>query len=295
MNVNGGLAKKSAQMQKAQQQDAGLKRLIKVMLPEIKKALPSVLTADRFTRMVFTALSTNPQLQQCTQGSFLGAMMQAAQLGLEPNTPLGEAYLIPFRNHGVLECQFQEGYKGMITLAHRNGIYVAAHEVHENDCFYHEYGLEPKLVHKPVLKDRGAVIAYYGMWKGKDGSLGFEVMSHEDVEEHARKYSQSYGKGFSPWKTNFDEMAKKTVLKKALKYAPMSTEFKRGLAADETIKSTISENMTDVPDETDYTDIEAEPVPDNVDPATGEVKGTAAETPQAPEDDMFSPDFKGDK
>lgn len=289
MNVNGGLTKKSAQMQKAQQQDAGLKRLIKVMLPEIKKALPSVLTADRFTRMVFTALSTNPQLQQCTQGSFLGAMMQAAQLGLEPNTPLGEAYLIPFRNHGTLECQFQVGYKGMISLAHRSGLYVQAHEVHENDDFEVEYGLDPKLVHKPVFKDRGAVVAYYGMWKDKDGNFGFEVMSREDVEAHARKYSQSYGKGFSPWKTNFDEMAKKTVIKKALKYAPLTTEFKRGVAADETIKSTISENMTDVPDETDYTDIEAEPVPDNVDPTTGEVKDTA------PEEDMFSPNFKGDK
>ena len=296
MNVNGGLAKKSAQMQKAQQQDAGLKRLIKVMLPEIKKALPSVLTADRFTRMVFTALSTNPQLQQCTQSSFLGAMMQAAQLGLEPNTPLGEAYLIPFRNHGTLECQFQVGYKGLISLAHRNGIYIQAHEVHENDEFYVVYGLNPQLIHKPVFKDRGKVIAYYGVWKDDGGkNYGFEVMTPEDVEAHARKYSQSYGKGFSPWKTNFDEMAKKTVIKKALKYAPMSTEFKRGVAADETIKSTISENMTDVPDETDYTDIEAEPVPDNVDPATGEVKGTTAETPQAPEDDMFSPDFKGDK
>ena len=290
MNVNGGLAKKSAQIQKTQQQDAGLKRLIKVMLPEIKKALPSVLTADRFTRMVFTALSTNPQLQQCTQGSFLGAMMQAAQLGLEPNTPLGEAYLIPFRNHGVLECQFQVGYKGLIALAHRNEIYIQAHEVHENDEFSVVYGLNPQLIHKPVFKDRGEVIAYYGVWKTGDGkNYGFEVMTPEDVEAHAKKYSQSYGKGFSPWKTNFDEMAKKTVIKKALKYAPVSTEFKRGVATDETIKSTISENMTDVPDETDYTDIEAEPVPDNVDPTTGEVKDTA------PEDDMFSPNFKGDK
>lgn len=216
--------------------------------------------------------------------------MQAAQLGLEPNTPLGEAYLIPFRNHGVLECQFQVGYKGLIALAHRNEIYIQAHEVHENDEFSVVYGLNPQLIHKPVFKDRGKVIAYYGVWKTGDGkNYGFEVMTPEDVEAHAKKYSQSYGKGFSPWKTNFDEMAKKTVIKKALKYAPVSTEFKRGVATDETIKSTISENMTDVPDETDYTDIEAEPVPDNVDPTTGEVKDTA------PEEDMFSPNFKGDK
>lgn len=87
----------------------GLKALVVSMEGQIKKALPSVLTPERFTRMVMTALSTKPELQQCTPESFLGAMMQAAQLGVEPNTPLGQAYLIPYRNKGRLECQFQLG------------------------------------------------------------------------------------------------------------------------------------------------------------------------------------------
>lgn len=255
--------------------------LILSMKGQIEAALPSVITGERFARMVLTAMSNTPQLASCTPKSFLGAMMQAAQLGLEPNTPLGEAYLIPFRNHGTLECQFQVGYKGMISLAHRSGLYVQAHEVHENDDFEVEYGLDPKLVHKPVFKDRGAVVAYYGMWKDKDGNYGFEVMSREDVEAHARKYSQSYGKGFSPWKSNFDEMAKKTVIKKALKYAPLTTEFIRGITADGTIKTEISKDMVDVRDETNYTDIQAEPVPDNVDPATGEVRDTRSDQEKA--------------
>ncbi len=245
--------------------------LILSMKGQIEAALPSVITGERFARMVLTAMSNTPQLASCTPKSFLGAMMQAAQLGLEPNTPLGEAYLIPFRNHGTLECQFQVGYKGMISLAHRSGLYVQAHEVHENDDFEVEYGLDPKLLHKPVFKNRGTVVAYYGVWKDKEGNFGFEVMSREDVEAHARKYSQSYGKGFSPWKTNFDEMAKKTVIKKALKYAPLTTEFVRGVTADGTIKSSIGKDMMDVEDETDYTDIEAEQIPDNIDPQTGEV------------------------
>lgn len=245
--------------------------LILSMKGQIEAALPSVITGERFARMVLTAMSNTPQLASCTPKSFLGAMMQAAQLGLEPNTPLGEAYLIPFRNHGTLECQFQVGYKGMISLAHRSGLYVQAHEVHENDDFEVEYGLDPKLLHKPVFKNRGTVVAYYGVWKDKEGNFGFEVMSREDVEAHARKYSQSYGKGFSPWKTNFDEMAKKTVIKKALKYAPLTTEFVRGVTADGTIKSSIGKDMMNVEDETDYTDIEAEQIPDNIDPQTGEV------------------------
>lgn len=295
MNTKGGLTKRNTQVQEMQQKDTSLKGLIKAMEPEIKKALPSVITPERFTRMVFTALSSTPKLASCTPKSFLGAMMQAAQLGLEPNTPLGEAYLIPFMNHGTLECQFQVGYKGMISLAHRSGLYVQAHEVHENDEFDVEYGLEPKLVHKPVFKDRGPVIAYYGVWKDKDGISGFEIMSKEDVEAPARKYSQSYSKGFSPWKSNFDEMAKKTVIKKALKYAPLTTEFIRGVTADGTIKSTLSEHMVDEEDETVTIDTEAETmpadetVPDGVDPQTGEVKDVFKD------EDMFSPDFKGDK
>lgn len=272
--TKGGLATSKKAAPAAASPMKNMQDLIISMKGQIEAALPSVITGERFARMVLTAMSNTPQLASCTPKSFLGAMMQAAQLGLEPNTPLGEAYLIPFRNHGTLECQFQVGYKGMISLAHRSGLYVQAHEVYENDEFDVEYGLDPKLVHKPVFKDRGNVVAYYGMWKDKDGNFGFEVMSREDIEAHARKYSQSYGKGFSPWKTNFDEMAKKTVIKKALKYAPLTTEFIRGVTADGTIKTEISKDMVDVRDETNYTDIEAEPVPDNIDPNTGEVHDT---------------------
>ena len=86
-----------------------IQQYIKSMEGEIKRALPSVITPERFTRMVLSALSTNPKLAACTPKSFLGAMMRAAQLGLEPNTPLGQAYLIPYRNKGVDEVQFQIG------------------------------------------------------------------------------------------------------------------------------------------------------------------------------------------
>ena len=95
---------------------------IKKMEGEIAKALPSVITPERFTRITLSALSANKQLAQTTPQSFLGAMMTAAQLGMEPNTPLGQAYLIPYRNHGTLECQFQLGYKGLIDLAYRSGV-----------------------------------------------------------------------------------------------------------------------------------------------------------------------------
>ncbi len=84
---------------------------VRSMQKGIEKALPSVLTVERFSRIVLSAISNNPQLAQCEPKSFLGAMMTSAQLGLEPNTPLGQAYLIPYRNNkrGVVECQFQIG------------------------------------------------------------------------------------------------------------------------------------------------------------------------------------------
>ncbi len=243
--------------------------LIKVMQPEIEKALPSVLTPERFTRMVLSALSTNPQLGACTPKSFLGAMMSAAQLGVEPNTSLGQAYLIPYRNHGTLECQFQLGYKGLIDLAYRSGEVstIQAHEVCANDEFEFEFGLEPKLRHVPAAKDRGEVIYYYATFRTKDGGYGFEVMSKADVVEFARKASRAYNNG--PWQTNFDEMAKKTVIKKVLKYAPLKSEFARQVAADETIKSKITEDMYEAPDETIYADYQVQG--ETVDAATGEV------------------------
>lgn len=242
---------------------------IKSMEGEIKKALPSVITPERFTRMLLTALSVNPKLGTCTPASFLGAMMSAAQLGVEPNTPLGQAYILPYYNKGTLEAQFQLGYKGLIDLAYRSGEVevVQAHIVYENDEFECAYGLEPKLTHTPASKDRGEPIKVYAVFKTKSGGYGFEVMSMDDVRRHAEKYSQAYKSSFSPWKTNFEEMAKKTVLKRVLKYAPLKSDFVRAAVQDETIKTELSDDMYSVQDmtafDTDYTIVDEE---------TGEVK-----------------------
>ena len=247
-----------------------MQQYIKSMEGEIKKALPSVITPERFTRIVLSAISVNPKLGSCTPASFLGAMMTSAQLGLEVNTPLGQAYVLPYLNKGVLEAQFQLGYKGLIDLAYRSGDVevIQAHVVYENDEFGCEYGLDPKLTHKPADADRGEPIKVYAVFKTKSGGFGFEVMSMEDVKKHAAKYSKSYGSSYSPWKTNFEEMAKKTVLKRVLKYAPLKSDFVRAAVQDETIKKDLSDDMFTVPNETvldaEYSEI-------TVDEATGEV------------------------
>lgn len=262
-NAKTGIAKVDAKNEVAQNtQNLGLKVLLQKMEGQIAKALPTVLTPERYTRMVMTALSTKPELQRCTPESFLGAVMQAAQLGVEPNTPLGQAYLIPYKNKGRLECQFQLGYKGLLDLAYRSGeiSIVDAQAVHENDFFEYEYGLEPKLKFKPQLNDRGPVIAYYAMFKTKNGGYNFLVMSKEDIIAHKEQYSKAAGSGYSPWLTNFDSMAKKTVLKQALKYAPLKSDFVKEVATDGTVKTTIQPNMVDAENEIEMEPINVTPV-----------------------------------
>lgn len=199
---------------------------------EISRALPKVITPERFARMVATAVAQTPKIAECTPKSFIGAMLTAAQLGLEPNTPLGQAYLIPYMNNkkGVTECQFQIGYKGLIDLAHRSGELknLEAHIVYKNDEFEFEYGLEANLKHKPAMSDRGEPIWVYAIYRLKSGGYGFEVMSWKDCLAHGRKYSKTFKNG--PWQTNPEDMAKKTMLKKVLKYAPMKSDF---VTADE--------------------------------------------------------------
>ena len=180
MDFKEEIAKKAEQKQEVRlTKSMTIPDLIKVMEPEIKKALPSVITPERFTRMALSALNNTPKLKECSQISFLAAMMNAAQLGLEPNTPLGQAYLIPYKNKGKLECQFQIGYKGMIDLVYRNEQVqmIQAQIVYENDYFEYELGLESRLIHRPALDNRGEMTLVYALFRLKNGGYGFEVMS----------------------------------------------------------------------------------------------------------------------
>lgn len=206
---------------------ASLRDVVVAMQDDIAKALPKVITPERFTRIALSALSNNPKLYECSKLSFLGALMNSAQLGLEPNTPLGQAYLIPYYNNKEkrLECQFQIGYKGLLDLAYRSGeiSMVQAYIVYENDTFEYELGLEPILKHKPAPSNRGNMTYAYAMFKLKNGGQSFIVMSKDDILNYGRRYSKTFNAG--PWQTDFEAMAKKTVLKQLLKYAPIRSDF----------------------------------------------------------------------
>lgn len=237
--------------------------LFEQMKPAIAQAIPKHLTPERLLRIATTSIRTNPKLKVCTPESLLGAVMQCAQLGLEPSI-LGHAYLIPYRNKNkesgqfVDECQFQIGYKGLIELARRTGQIssIMAQAVYEKDEFEYEYGINEKLKHVPADGDRGPVVRYYAYAKFKDGGYSFLVMSRSDIAAHRDKFSKS--KAYGPWVDHFDEMAKKTVLKALMKYMPISVEFQRAVDQDETTKH-YEADLTDMSDAIDVTDWSTQP------------------------------------
>ena len=222
--------------------------MVKALEPEIRRALPTVLTPERFTRMALSAINNTPKLAECTPMSFIAALMNAAQLGLEPNTPLGQAYLIPYKNKGILECQFQLGYRGLIDLAYRNERMqsIEAQTVYDNDEFSYELGLHPSLIHRPAMDEPGEIRAFYAIFRLDNGGYRFNVMSKSGVDAYAMRYSKAFTSEFSPWKSNYEGMAKKTVIKQLLKYAPVKSDFQKAITLDETVKAQLSIDMSEV-------------------------------------------------
>lgn len=208
--------------------------------PKIKAqmalALPKHMNPDRLARIALTEIRKVPALARCDQTSFLGAIMQCAQLGLEPGGALGHAYLLPFENRkkGITEVQFIVGYRGMIDLARRSGqiMSIEARVVYLVDKFHVSLGLNPDLTHEPNwdAEDRGPLKFVYAVAKLKDGGTQFEVMSRADIE---RVRSQSKAGQSGPWVSHFEEMAKKTVIRRLFKYLPVSIELAKAVGMDE--------------------------------------------------------------
>jgi len=208
---------------------------------------------DRLTRLAMTTIRTTPALKDADVGSLLGAVMQAAQLGLEPGL-MGHCYLLPFnnKNKGIKEVQFIIGYKGMIDLARRSGHIksIYAHAVYSNDEFDYELGLESKLVHKPTMNaDKGDFVGAYAVAHFKDGGYQFEFMSKADIEKRKGR-SKAANSKFSPWTSDYEEMAKKTVVRHMWKYLPISVEVQQQVAYDEGTGKDISKIKDVTPDDT---------------------------------------------
>jgi recombination protein RecT len=212
--VAGNVARQSGQP------GATVAQLIERQRGEIARALPKHMDADRIARMALTLFRQTPGLARCDPQSFIGALMTASQLGLEPG-PLGEAYLVPYGN----QVTFIPGYRGLIKLAWQSGQlkHIDAQVVREGDDFDFAYGLEPYLRHRPARRGRGKVTEVYACATFLNGGSAFVVMSVEDVEV-IRKRSRASKNG--PWVTDWDAMAKKTAIKQLIRFLPLSTDLR---------------------------------------------------------------------
>jgi recombination protein RecT len=208
---------------------ATIRDLLEQARPKLAEVTPKHLTPDRLIRVAVAAAGRTPALLKCTPGSLLNSVMQAAQVGLEPGSALGESYLVPYKD----TCQLIIGYRGLISLARRSGqiASIEAHIVHEKDKFLCKYGLDAKLEHEPDWSaNPGQIVAVYAIARLKDGATQLEVMTKAQVDA-IRARSKASGSG--PWTTDYAEMARKTVVRRLCKYLPLSIEMADALAIDD--------------------------------------------------------------
>ncbi len=187
---------------------------------QVQSALPSIgVTRERFTRWVFTALGRSKDLLMCDPPSIIGAMIQSAQLGLDPSGVTGEAYLVAYKD----KCTLIPGYRGLMQLAWRSGVIteINAGVVREGDTFEYELGLDSRLKHKKGEGERGAMTHAYAYAKTKDGGRIFVVLTAQEVGL-VRARSPSRDKG--PWVTDTEAMWSKTAVRRLGKFLPMKTE-----------------------------------------------------------------------
>jgi len=212
---------------------------------QIGMALPKHMTPDRMVRIALTELRKVPQLLNCDRASLFGAIVQCSQLGLEPGNSLGHAYLLPYGK----ECNLIIGYKGLIELARRSGqiVSISAREVRENDEFVIEYGLEEKLLHKPYHKERGELVGFYAIARLKEGGHQFEYLTVSEINK-IKDTSKSAKSRMSPWNDYYEEMAKKTVIRRLFKYLPVSVEIQQAVTLDEQADAGVQKHSFDMGD-----------------------------------------------
>lgn len=211
-------------------------KLLEEQKTQIAMALPKHMNPNRMLRIITTECRRNPKLMECEPISFLGAVIQAAQLGLEPGNGLGHAYLIPFWNSkkNCREVQFMPGYRGLIDLARRSGqiVSISARCVYANDYFKYSYGTNEFIEHEPNQDDPGDMICAYAVAKLKDGGVQMEVMSRLQIEK-----IRDNGNDNPVWKDHFDEMSRKTLVRRIFKYLPVSVEMQDAMNASDKVDS----------------------------------------------------------
>lgn len=268
-----GAIQKAAQSKAVEKQNGGFKGLLDHAWPRMAAVLPKHMSADRMYQLALSAYNQTPELAQCSPQSVLGCLMKCTALGLEPSAVdgLGRAYILPYFNKktGTKEAQLIIGYKGMIDLARRSGqiVDISARAVHEGDFFEYEYGVHEDIKHIPSPDYDGTqpLTHVYMVAHFKDGGHYIDVMTKKEVDAvRARSKTSKFG----PWVTDYEAMARKTVIRRAFPYMPVSTEVQADVLSDE--RTPVINDSAEGP-LFEFMDDSPEP-PANVDPETGEIQ-----------------------
>lgn len=211
--------------------------LIQQLRPELARALPRGMDADRMARLALTVLRQTPKLAVCTPQSFAGALLTASALGLEPGVN-GEAYLVPYedKRRRVVDCQLIIGYQGYAKLFWQNPLarHLDAQAVHANDEFDYAYGTSPFITHRPARGERGEIIYYYAVATLSTGGSAFVVLTPSQVRKLRGREGTS---------GNIDDpmrwMERKTALRQLIKTLPRSTQLNAAMVADEELGSSL--------------------------------------------------------
>jgi recombination protein RecT len=200
----------------------------------IRELVGSPRAAKNFSSALINAVKNNARLANCDPASVLYAAVASATLDLDINENLGYAYLVPYKD----KCQFQLGYKGLVQLAQRSGLYkrintttVKEGEILSYDRVSGDMEFDWLQDDKRVKAKTVGYMAYFQLLNGFEARY---YMTKAEAEGHGKKYSKSFTSG--PWKTDFDKMALKTVLKSLLsRFGPMSTEMNTAMRVDQSI------------------------------------------------------------
>lgn len=234
----GEIAKSNTKLAPAAQRHDGMKEMLANAWPRIQAVMPKHMSSERMYQIALSAVNTTPKLAECSPATILSCVMKCSALGLEPSAVdgLGRAYILPYRSKQGMQAQLILGYRGMIALARRSGEIkdISARAVYEGDEFEYSFGLDEKLNHRPAAREheQGEKPTHvYMVAHFKDGGHYMDVMTAQEVEA-VRKRSKAANNG--PWVTDYEAMAKKTVIRRAFPYLPVSVEAQNAAASDDT-------------------------------------------------------------
>lgn len=202
--------------------------LINGCMPQIQAALPPGMMAEQLARIAFSACQRNAALLDCTKQSLALAVINCAELGIKPNL-IGEAYLVPYGKTATLI----PGYKGLMKLARNSGMVTGFQVgvVREGDTFEYQRGTDKFLKHVEAGDNEDAEITHFWAGATVDGVFEFEVMTKKQVDK-VRSASRAGNSG--PWKDHYEEMGKKTVIRRLCKLLPAdSDKLHKAVALDE--------------------------------------------------------------